>query len=157
MSSTSAREKPRKIYLLYLLLSKNLSLKGVGLPGSQNRTCQSHGGGRDFARASSTGNLFSKQPGSAFKPIIYAAALEKGYTLPRFSWILQSSIPTLMERRIGPKNYDKASWAITFRNALAHSRNVVTVKILEDIGSALYSNSSKGSDRIPIKRDLSIP
>ena len=46
---------------------------------------------------------------------------------------------------------------ITFRNALAHSRNVVTVKILEDIGVgyALKFIKKLGIES-PIKRDLSI-
>jgi penicillin-binding protein 1A len=57
-----------------------------------------------------------------------------------------------------PKNYDKNFMGpITFRNALAHSRNVVTVKILEDIGVgyALKFIKKLGIES-PIKRDLSI-
>jgi penicillin-binding protein 1A len=57
-----------------------------------------------------------------------------------------------------PKNYDKNFIGpITFRNALAHSRNVVTVKILEDIGLgfALKFIKQLGIES-PIKRDLSI-
>jgi penicillin-binding protein 1A len=57
-----------------------------------------------------------------------------------------------------PKNYDKNFMGpITFRNALAHSRNVVTVKILEDIGvgNVLKFIKKLGIDS-PIKRDLSI-
>jgi penicillin-binding protein 1A len=57
-----------------------------------------------------------------------------------------------------PKNYDKNFMGpITFRNALAHSRNVVTVKILEDIGVGHVLNFIKKLGiESPVKRDLSI-
>jgi penicillin-binding protein 1A len=117
-------------------------------------------GGRDFSESQFNRAIHSRrQPGSAFKPIIYAAALEKGYTP---STILMDS-PVEYEDPDGgtywaPKNYDKNFMGpITFRNALAHSRNVVTVKILEDIGVgyALKFIKKLGIES-PIKRDLSI-
>jgi penicillin-binding protein 1A len=117
-------------------------------------------GGRDFGESQFNRALFSRrQPGSAFKPFIYAAALQKGYTP---STILMDS-PVEFEDHDGgnywaPKNYDTHYLGpITFRNALAHSRNVVTVKILEDIGVgyALKFSKKMGIES-PIKRDLSI-
>jgi len=117
-------------------------------------------GGRDFSESQFNRAIYSKrQPGSAFKPFIYAAALEKGYTP---STILMDS-PVEYGDPDGstywaPKNYDKNfRGPITFRNALAHSRNVVTVKILEDIGIgyALKFIKRMGIES-PIKRDLSI-
>lgn len=117
-------------------------------------------GGRDFSESQFNRALNSRrQPGSAFKPFIYAAALEKGYTP---STILMDSPVEYSDHDGGtywaPKNYDKHFMGpITFRNALAHSRNVVTVKILEDIGVgfALKFNKKLGIES-PIKRDLSI-
>ncbi len=117
-------------------------------------------GGRDFSESQFNRAISSRrQPGSAFKPIIYAAALEKGYTP---STILMDS-PIEYSDPDGstywaPKNYDKGYMGpITFRNALAHSRNVVTVKILEDIGVgyALKFIKRLGIES-PVKRDLSI-
>jgi penicillin-binding protein 1A len=116
-------------------------------------------GGRDFSESQFNRAVFSRrQPGSAFKPVIYAAALEKGYTP---STILMDS-PVEYSDPDGtywaPKNYDQDFMGpITFRNALAHSRNVVTVKILEDIGVgyALKFIKRLGIES-PIKRDLSI-
>ncbi len=116
-------------------------------------------GGRDFIESQFNRAVYSRrQPGSAFKPIIYAAALEKGYTP---STILMDS-PVEYSDPDGtywaPKNYDKNFMGpITFRNALAHSRNVVTVKILEDMGVSFVLKFIKklGIDS-PIKRDLSI-
>ena len=117
-------------------------------------------GGRDFSESQFNRTIHSRrQPGSAFKPFIYAAALEKGYTP---STVLMDS-PVEYEDHDGgtywaPKNYDKNFMGpITFRNALAHSRNVVTVKILEDIGVgyALKFIKKLGIES-PIKRNLSI-
>lgn len=117
-------------------------------------------GGRDFSESQFNRAIYSRrQPGSAFKPIIYAAALEKGYNPS--SKIMDS--PVEYPGHDGgtywaPKNYDKNFMGpITFRNALAHSRNVVTVKILEDIG---MGDTLKFIKRLgiesSIKRDLSI-
>jgi len=117
-------------------------------------------GGRDFSESQFNRAILSRrQPGSAFKPIIYGAALEKGYNP---SSILMDSPVEYSDHDGGsywaPKNYDKNFMGpITFRNALAHSRNVVTVKILEDIGVgyALKFIKKIGIES-PIKRDLSI-
>jgi len=117
-------------------------------------------GGRDFSESQFNRAVHSRrQPGSAFKPFIYAAALEKGYTP---STLLMDSPVEYSDYDGGhywaPKNYDKNFMGpITFRNALAHSRNVVTVKILEDIGVgfALKFIKRMGVES-PIKRDLSI-
>jgi penicillin-binding protein 1A len=117
-------------------------------------------GGRDFSESQFNRALNSRrQPGSAFKPFIYAAALEKGYTP---STILMDSPVEYSDHDGGaywaPKNYDKHFMGpITFRNALAHSRNVVTVKILEDIGVGyVLKFIKKLGIESPIKRDLSI-
>jgi penicillin-binding protein 1A len=117
-------------------------------------------GGRDFSESQFNRALNSRrQPGSAFKPLIYASALEKGYTP---STILMDSPVEYSDPDGGtywaPKNYDKEfKGPITFRNALAHSRNVVTVKILEDIGVAhAIKFIRKLGVESPVKRDLSI-
>ena len=117
-------------------------------------------GGRDFSESQFNRAASSRrQAGSAFKPLIYAAAIEKGYTP---SSVLLDSPVEYSDNDGGsywaPKNYDKGYMGpITFRNALAHSRNVVTVKILEDIGIgyALKFIKKVGIES-PVKRNLSI-
>jgi len=117
-------------------------------------------GGRDFSESQFNRAVNSRrQPGSAFKPFIYAAAIEKGYNP---STLLMDSPVEYSDYDGGhywaPKNYDKNFMGpITFRNALAHSRNVVTVKILEDIGMgyALKFIKKMGIES-PVKRDLSV-
>jgi len=76
-----------------------------------------------------------RQPGSAFKPIIYAAALDKGLTAA--SIILDSPIifKQFAQKVWKPENYEEHFYGpTTLREGLVHSRNVVTVKILRTIG-----------------------
>ena len=94
-------------------------------------------GGSDFKRSQFNRAIQSRrQPGSAIKPLIYAAAIDKGYT-PATVLIDSPIIYQDMERNIKwkPKNYENNfQGPILMRNALEHSRNVIAVKILEDIG-----------------------
>ncbi|MCK8601687.1 penicillin-binding protein 1A [Desulfoferrobacter suflitae] len=94
-------------------------------------------GGRDFERSQfNRVTQAVRQPGSAFKPIIYAAAIDKGFT--EASILIDSPIvrddPSL-QGPWKPSNYDRKFWGpILLRKALIHSRNVVTVKLLDAIG-----------------------
>ncbi|MFZ1199996.1 MAG: transglycosylase domain-containing protein, partial [Desulfobacterales bacterium] len=94
-------------------------------------------GGRDFRDNQFNRALQSRrQPGSAFKPIIYAAAIDKGYTPATI--VIDSPI-VFMDReqdvKWKPKNYGEKFYGPTLlRQALAKSRNVITIKILQDIG-----------------------
>lgn len=94
-------------------------------------------GGRDFNESQFNRALQSRrQPGSAFKPIIYAAALDKGFTPATV--IIDSPIVFKDEEHDftwKPRNYGKKFYGPTLlREALAKSRNVVTIKIMQDIG-----------------------
>jgi penicillin-binding protein 1A len=94
-------------------------------------------GGRNFLESQFNRALQARrQPGSAFKPVIYAAALDKGFTPA--SVIIDS--PVIYEDALKsgdwkPKNYeDKFYGPTTLRTALTNSRNVVTIKLMRDIG-----------------------
>ncbi len=94
-------------------------------------------GGRDYRNSQFNRAYQSRrQPGSAFKPIIYAAALDKGYTAA--SVIVDSPVvfeDTKRDFVWKPRNYKEKFFGDTlFRDALVKSRNVVTIKILQDIG-----------------------
>jgi len=92
-------------------------------------------GGRDFKRSQfNRVTQARRQTGSAFKPIVYASALDKGYTPA--SIIVDSPVVFAWgDKKWKPKNFnDKFSGPTTLRNALTHSINVVTVKIAHDIG-----------------------
>jgi penicillin-binding protein 1A len=94
-------------------------------------------GGRDFEVSQFNRAIQSRrQPGSAFKPFIYAAALDKGYTPA--TTILDAPIvyeDSVQDFTWKPRNYEETFHGPTlFRTALCLSRNVVTIKILKDIG-----------------------
>jgi len=77
-----------------------------------------------------------RQAGSSFKPVIYAAALNKGFTCADI--IIDSplalNIPGTGEVW-RPKNYRGGyQGPVTFRDAIVHSRNIPTIKILQQIG-----------------------
>lgn len=93
-------------------------------------------GGVDYAR-SPYNRAFSakRQPGSTIKPLIYAAALENGYTA---SSIINDT-PVAYNRGNGgvwkPLNYgNERKGNLSLRQALAYSNNVITVKLLEAVG-----------------------
>jgi len=94
-------------------------------------------GGRNFEKSQfNRCTQALRQPGSSFKPVIYAAALDKGYS--EASILIDSPITYNDHSLRGswtPSNYDRQFWGpILLRKALIHSRNVVTVKLLEAIG-----------------------
>jgi penicillin-binding protein 1A len=78
-----------------------------------------------------------RQPGSAFKPFIYSAALEKGYgpaTVEEDTPLVVSAGET-GSQSWQPKNYDgKYDGPISLRTALAKSKNMVSIRMLRSIG-----------------------
>ena len=86
-----------------------------------------------------------RQPGSAFKPIVYAAALEKGFA-PN-SIILDA--PFVESQGVGlknwkPENYGKKFYGpSTFRKGIEYSRNLMTVRIAKILGLDEILNLSK--------------
>jgi penicillin-binding protein 1A len=101
-------------------------------------------GGRDFNETQfNRATQARRQPGSSFKPIIYAAALDRTFNDPRKIYtpatVIIDSAVVFEDRERDltwkPKNYRETFYGPTLlREALAQSRNVVTVKILQDIG-----------------------
>ncbi|MFH1711843.1 MAG: penicillin-binding protein [Patescibacteria group bacterium] len=74
------------------------------------------------------------QPGSSFKPIIYSAGFEKGYTPNTILWDTVTSFPTATGPYT-PKNYDLGERGpITVRKALQGSLNIPAVKMLYLVG-----------------------
>ncbi|MBI5577269.1 MAG: PBP1A family penicillin-binding protein [Deltaproteobacteria bacterium] len=116
-------------------------------------------GGVDFAESQFNRAIQARrQPGSAFKPIIYAAALNKGKTVVS---TLDDS-PIEFERNENemwkPKNYDGTFLGpIPMLEALAKSRNLATVRLLNEIGvdSAIQMARTLGIES-PMERNLSI-
>jgi 1A family penicillin-binding protein len=74
-----------------------------------------------------------RQPGSAFKPFVYAAALERGFTAASLITNLDAPIMTLQGAWV-PEDGHSAGDAITMRTALRTSSNRAAVRVLEQVG-----------------------
>ena len=94
-----------------------------------------------------------RQPGSAFKPFVYAAALESGFTPST----LVLDAPFVIEQGIGlktwkPENYGKKFYGpSTLRTGLEKSRNLMTVRVAQDVG---FEKISKITNSFGIYKDV---
>jgi penicillin-binding protein 1A len=86
-----------------------------------------------------------RQPGSAFKPFVYAAALDNGYTP---STVVMDA-PIEIDQGAGggvwkPENYSHKFYGPqTLRFGIEHSRNVMTVRLAQDVGMPLIAEYAK--------------
>jgi len=80
-----------------------------------------------------------RQPGSSFKPIVYSAALDNGYTPA--SVIMDGPITiTTGNTTWTPKNYDgRTAGPATLRSGIERSRNLMTVRLANDMGMKLVA------------------
>jgi penicillin-binding protein 1A len=94
-------------------------------------------GGYDFSRSEYNRAVQARrQPGSAFKPIIYATAVNQG--MSPASVILDAPVVYAQdqdEKTWKPENYGrKIHGMVSLRDALAHSHNLATVRLLDKVG-----------------------
>jgi len=72
-----------------------------------------------------------RQPGSAFKPFAYTTAFLKGYTPKTIVWDVKTNFGVWGSKSYIPKNYDgRFRGPVTFRQALAQSLNIPSIKVL---------------------------
>jgi penicillin-binding protein 1A len=93
-------------------------------------------GGYDFIKSAFNRAVYARrQPGSAFKPIIYAAALDHGFTTASIVTDEPVTYPGGPKGDWSPENADRKFYGpTTLREALTYSRNVVTVKLVDAVG-----------------------
>ncbi|MFA6265328.1 MAG: penicillin-binding protein 1A [Pseudolabrys sp.] len=86
-----------------------------------------------------------RQPGSSFKPIVYATALDNGYTPS--SLVLDAPIELDQGPGLGvwkPENYENNFFGpSTLRFGVEHSRNVMTVRLAQDIGMPMIAEYAR--------------
>jgi len=79
--------------------------------------------------------LGKRQPGSSFKPIVYAAAFEKGYTPDTILWDVNTNFSLDPSKPYEPRDYDlKERGPVTVRQALQGSLNIPAVEALYLVG-----------------------
>lgn len=116
-------------------------------------------GGVDFAASQFNRALQSRrQPGSAFKPVIYAAAVDAGKTL--VSTLYDSPVEFDLDdtEMWKPRNYDGTFLGpIPLMEALAKSRNLATIRLLNEIGvDPTLRMAKRLGIESPVERNLSI-
>jgi penicillin-binding protein 1A len=119
-------------------------------------------GGLDYGRSQFNRAVQAKrQPGSAFKPFIYAAAFERGYAPTRLIGDYPVSYTISQEGRVvewSPENYDRQfRGAVTLRRALEESINVPTVRLLEAVGvDAVIALAHRAGIRSELRREYAL-
>ncbi len=133
--NTEAQEISEEKLVEYILSNEfqkaKISQGAVVLLDSSSGAVKAMVGGVDFEQ-----NEFNRawqakrQPGSSFKPFVYLAALEAGYSPGSLVIDEPVTLQDKLGRDYAPQNYDhKYKGVITMKEALQHSRNVVAVKV----------------------------
>jgi penicillin-binding protein 1A len=117
-------------------------------------------GGYDYARSQfDRVTQARRQPGSAFKPVIYGAAIAKGYTPASIVWdrpVVYTDETSGFTWR--PRNYGRSFYGpITLREALVRSVNNATVHLFRDVGvDYVIRYARRLGIESPLDRDLSL-
>lgn len=116
-------------------------------------------GGYDFTKSEYNHAVQARrQPGSAFKPFIYAAAMEHGYSPASVIDDAPITFDENLPRSWKPENYDhKFYGSTTLREALAFSRNIPTIKLLQEVGvGRVIEFVQKTGIKGPFQHDLTL-
>src|SRR5437764_10001364 len=140
MSTTRVAADRLRVTRLELALEQTPLVQGAFVAMDlRTRTVLALVGGYDAALSSfNRATQAKRQPGSAFKPFLYAAALESGKYTPQTK--VDDSPEVIVDPWSGkpwkPQNFEKDEFAgpLTLRKALAESKNTVAVKLLLSVG-----------------------
>ncbi len=147
--------------LIEVQLEQTTEVEGAILAvNPHNGLVSSMVGGNDFEKSVFNRAWQAKrQPGSAFKPIVYAAALDYGMTAAS---LLQDSPITFEnaadQERWRPANYDQRFVGdVTLRNSLLASRNITTIRLLNEVGLDLAMTYARRLGiESPLSRDFTL-
>ncbi|MBI2646534.1 MAG: PBP1A family penicillin-binding protein, partial [Deltaproteobacteria bacterium] len=156
-------QKPEKGVRVHVMLEQDPVVQGALLSFDfHTGFVKSMVGGLDFSKSEFNRALQGRrQMGSTFKPIIYGTALEKGYT--GASVIIDAPIiyregEEEIEEKWKPKNFGEKFYGDTIlANALAFSRNVVTIKLVQELKIPTVAEyAQKLGIESPLIEDLSM-
>jgi penicillin-binding protein 1A len=102
-------------------------------------------GGRDFEKSQYNRSIQApRQPGSAFKPFVYTAAIDNGYN-PADEFLNQPFVLINDDgTRWTPHNYDNTvSGLMSLREALRGSKNLVSIRLIQEIGPSLVADYAR--------------
>jgi penicillin-binding protein 1A len=117
-------------------------------------------GGRDHQKSPyNRATMAMRQPGSAFKPIVYAHAIEQGFS--QDTLLLDAPVAFQGERPgtvWRPENFSNTyQGEITLRKALTHSENIPAVRLLEKLGAASVASFARSLGiESPLSPNLSL-
>ena len=117
-------------------------------------------GGRDYDQSPfNRATMALRQPGSAFKPLVYALAIEKGFSQNDMLWDAPVAYKSGVKNQDwAPTNFSqKYMGEITFRKALALSKNIPAVRLLNRLGPVTAIDfAHKMGITSPLAPDLSL-
>lgn len=116
-------------------------------------------GGRDFDKSQwNRATQARRQPGSSFKPYLYATAMDNGFSPNSVVSDSPVSYPGGNGRMWSPRNYDgRYRGTVTLRRAVAMSINVVAVKVMDEVGPArVIETARRMGIRSPLDPYLSL-
>ena len=88
--------------------------------------------------------LQPRQPGSAIKPITYAAAMQKGWSTADVLWDVPIKLDLGQGQYMTPINYDERYHGpVLFRDALANSYNIPPIQLLRDVGIPSFIQTAR--------------
>ena len=116
-------------------------------------------GGRDFSQSNFNRAIQARrQPGSAFKPFVYTAAMDNGFHPTDVIVDEPVSFPGGNGELYQPQNYDRTfRGPVTLRYALQQSINIPAIKLLRKVGTSLVASYARRMGiRSPIGQNLSL-
>jgi penicillin-binding protein 1A len=128
----------------------------------KDRTVVAMVGGYDFATSPfNRATQAKRQPGSSFKPFLYGAALDSGKFTPVS--VVNDAPEAIRDPYTGklwkPQNYEKGGFEgpMTLRSALTHSKNTVSVRLIEALGpDAVIAFAGKAGIKSALPQNLTL-
>lgn len=130
----------------------------VALDTDSGRICAMIGGADFTENQYNRAVQANRQPGSAFKPLLYAAALEQGVSPETIFADTPLTLPSGNGQSWHPRNFkNEYRGSLSLGEALVHSSNVVAVRLMQQIGAQrVISTAQRMGITSPLADDLTL-